>query len=111
MHKASYSRAISTLSDSTTSWKGGFVTQYGPPLIAYLDDDDKCRLKERRICCWVQDRCAGLEGLEESADISAECKIVAEKNLLDFRDASLLEYSRRTRLDIAALNNTRRVSS
>jgi hypothetical protein len=85
MRKASYSRAISTLSDSTTSWKDGLVTQYASPLIAYLDDDDKSRLKERRICCWVQDRCAGLEGLEESADISAERKIVAEKNLLNLR--------------------------
>lgn len=85
MREASYSRAISTLSDSTTSWKDGLVTQYASPLIAYLDDDDKSRLKERRICCWVQDRCAGLEGLEESADISAERKIVAEKNLLDLR--------------------------
>jgi hypothetical protein len=111
MRKASYSRAISTLSDSTTSWKDGFVTQYTSSLITYLDDDDKRRLEERRICCWVQDRCAGLERLEESADISAERKIVAEKNLLDLRDGSLLEYGPQTRLDIAALNNTRRVSS
>ena len=96
MRKASYSRAISTLSDSTTSWKDGLVTQSLSPLIAYLDDDDKGRLKERRICGWVQDRGAGLEGLEESADISAECKIVAENNLLDLRDESLLEYSRRS---------------
>ena len=80
-------------------------------MITYLDDDDECRLEERRICCWVQDRRAGLEGLEESADISAEREIVTEKNLLDLRDGSLLKYSQRTRLDIAVLNNTRRVSS
>ena len=60
--------------------------QYASSLIAYLDDDDKSGLKERRICCRVQDRCAGLEGLKESADISAERKIVTEKNLLDLRD-------------------------
>jgi hypothetical protein len=85
MRTAAYSWAISSLSDSTTSCKDGLVSQYASPLIAYLDDDDKCRLKERRVCCWIQDRCAGLEGLEESADISAERKIVAEKNLLDLR--------------------------
>ena len=90
MRKASYSRAISTLSVSTTSWKGGFVTQYTPSPTTYLNDDDKRRLKERRIRCWVEDRCAGLEGLEESADISTERKIVAEKNLLDLRDVSPL---------------------
>ena len=63
-------------------------------LIAYLNDDDKSRLKERRIRCWVQDRCAGLEGLEECADISAEREIVAEKNLFDLRYRSLLEHCR-----------------
>jgi hypothetical protein len=26
-----------------------------------LDNDDERRLKERRICLWVQDRCTGLE--------------------------------------------------
>ena len=111
MRKAAYSRAISSLSDSITSWKDGLVKQYKSSLINYLDDDDKRRLKERRICCWIQDRCAGLEGLEESADISAERKIVAEENLLDLRNGSLSGYSRLTRLDIAVLNNTRRVSS
>ena len=65
--------------------------QYVISLIAYLNDDNKSRLKERRIRCWIQDRCAGLEGLKESANISAERKIVAEKNLLGFRDRSLLE--------------------
>ena len=95
MRKTSYSRAISTLSDSTTSWEDDFVTQYASSLIAYLNDDDKSRLKERRICCWVQDRCAGLEGLEEFADISAERKIVAEENLIDLRKV-LLEYSQRS---------------
>ena len=111
MRKASYSREISTLSDSTTSWKNSLVTQYAPSPIAYLDDDDKSRPKERRIFCWVQDRCAGLEGSEGSADTLAERKTVAEKNLLHLRDKPLLEYSRRTRLDIAVLNSTRRVSS
>ena len=91
MSKAAYSWAISSLSDSTTSWKDGLVTQYASPLISYLDDDDECRLKERRICYRVQDRCAGLEGLEKSADISAERKIVAEKNLLDLRYGPLVE--------------------
>jgi hypothetical protein len=95
MRKASYSRAISTLSDSTTSWKDSLVTQYVSSLrslITYLDDDDKRRLKESRICCWVEDRRAGLEGLEESTDVSPERKIVAEKNLLDLRDGSLLGF-------------------
>ena len=96
MRKASYSREISTLSGSTMSWKNSLVTQYASSPIAYLDDNDKSRLKERGICCWVQDRCAGLEGLEESADISAERKIVTEKNLLNLRERSLLEYSQRS---------------
>jgi hypothetical protein len=75
------------LEDGPVTW-----TQYTSSLITYLDDDYKRRLKERRICCWVEDRCAGLEGLEEPANISAERKIVAEKNLLDLRDELLLGY-------------------
>ena len=53
-----------------------------------------------------------LECLEEATDIPSERKIVAEKDLvLDVRDRPFSEYSRRTRLDIAVLNKTRRVSS
>ena len=48
--------------------------------------------------------------MKEPADISTESKVVMEKDLLDLRRDSLPEY-RRTRLEIAVLSKTRRVSS
>jgi hypothetical protein len=58
-----------------------------------LDDDDERRLKKRRVGCWVQDRRAGLERLEESADVSTKRKVIPEEHLLVIRK----EVGERTR--------------
>jgi hypothetical protein len=80
-------------------------------VVTYLDDDDKRRMEEGRVCGRVQDKRTGLKGLKEATDIPTECKVVAEKDLLDFRRGSFSKYGRRTRLEIAVLNKTRSVSS
>ena len=82
-------------------------------LSAHLNDDDKCRLKKGGVCLWVQDRCTGLEWLKEPADIPTKREIIAEKYLFNLRDSDgpFSKIRWQTRLDRAALNKTRRVSS
>src|SRR6266702_3046711 len=54
-------------------------------LRTHFDDYDECRLEEGGICSRVQNGCARLERLEETAYISTESKIIAEENLLNLR--------------------------
>jgi hypothetical protein len=61
-------------------------------IVTYLDDDDKRRMEEGRVCGRVQDKRTGLEGLKKATDIPTERKVVAEKDLFNFRRGSLSKY-------------------
>jgi hypothetical protein len=57
-------------------------------LSPYLDGNDKLRLKERGVYRWIHDKRTRLEWLEKAADIPTSRKIIAEKDLIDFRDVT-----------------------
>lgn len=78
----SYSRVISFLSDSTTSYKQALRAIAMAINHTHFDDDNQRRLKERGVRRGIQDGCTRLKRLEKAAYISTECEIVSEKDLL-----------------------------